>query len=135
VAENKKEFVGRREGRFAYVGLERLMHERARLGILAALVAHRQGVVFNDLKMLVGLTDGNLSRQLQILAEAGLVELWKGQKGKRPQTLCRLTATGQERFREYVAELENVVSDAVAAKEDEKVSSRRLSGREELAGG
>ena len=48
-------------GRFAYDGLERVIHEKARLGILASLIAHPDGLLFNDLKDLCSLTDGNLS--------------------------------------------------------------------------
>jgi DNA-binding HxlR family transcriptional regulator len=103
----------REPGRYAYDGLERLFHERARLSILSSLAAHSNGLLFNDLKSLCTLTDGNLSRQLQTLQEAGLVEVWKGFKKNRPQTLCRLTARGRVRFLEYVTELENVVADAV----------------------
>lgn len=102
-------------GRFAYEGLERLLHERSRLGILSSLAAHPQGLVFNDLKMLCALTDGNLSRQIQILQEAGFVEVWKSVYRKRPQTLCRLTNAGRKRFLEYVAELERVVTDVSTA--------------------
>jgi DNA-binding MarR family transcriptional regulator len=99
-------------GRFAYAGLDRLIHEKARLGILASLATHADGLLFNDLKALCALTDGNLSRHLQALAAAGLVEIWKGQKNKRPQTLCRLTAEGRRRFLEHINVLEAVVSDA-----------------------
>ena len=108
--------TGREAGRYAYDGLQRLLHERARLSILASLAAHPQGLVFNDLKSLCSLTDGNLSRQLQTLQQAGLVEVWKGFKKNRPQTLCRISAEGQRRFLEYVTELENVVADAVVAR-------------------
>jgi DNA-binding MarR family transcriptional regulator len=101
------------EGRFAYEGLERLLHERARLSILTSLSAHPQGLVFNDLKSLCALTDGNLSRQLTQLQEAGLVEVWKGTKNNRPQTLVRLSEDGRNRFAEYIAVLEGVVKDAV----------------------
>jgi DNA-binding MarR family transcriptional regulator len=101
-------------GRFAYLGLERLIHERSRLGILSSLAAHPQGLVFNDLKALVVLTDGNLSRQLQLLAEAKFVEVWKGTRNNRPQTLVRLTPNGRKRFLEYIAQLEKVVADASA---------------------
>jgi len=105
-------------GRFAYEGLERVIHEKARLGILTSLVTHpEKGLPFNDLKELCSLTDGNLSRHLQILSDAGLVDLRKGTKDNRPQTLCRLTAAGRRRFLDYVAELERVVGDAVAAQE------------------
>ena len=102
-------------GRFAYDGLERVIHEKARLGILASLIAHPSGLVFNDLKDLCSLTDGNLSRHLQLLQESGLVEVWKGQKKNRPQTLVRLTDAGRKRFQEYITVLESVVSDAVHA--------------------
>lgn len=102
-------------GRYAYDGLDRVMHEKARLGILTSLAARADGLLFTDLKDLCQLTDGNLSRHLTVLQEAGLVEIWKGFKGRRPQTLCRLTDDGRKRFVEYVSVLENVVSDALEA--------------------
>ena len=110
-------------GRFAYEGLDRVIHERARLGILTSLVAHARGLVFGDLKDLCALTDGNLSRHLQILQDAGLVETWKGFHGNRPQTLCRLTKGGRKRFLEYVAVLENVIGDAADATREAKQAS------------
>jgi DNA-binding MarR family transcriptional regulator len=102
-------------GRFAYAGLDRLFHERARLSILSSLVAHAEGVSFNDLKQLCQLTDGNLSRHLQMLVEADLIEIHKGSHHNRPLTLVRLTQTGRHRFLDYIACLENVVADAVEA--------------------
>jgi DNA-binding MarR family transcriptional regulator len=99
-------------GQYAYEGLDRLLHERSRLSILSSLMGHPQGLVFNDLKELCSLTDGNLSRQIQILQEAGLVEVWKSLKKGRPQTLCRLTENGRERFVEYIQELEQVIANA-----------------------
>ena len=100
-------------GRYAYEGLARRIHERARLAILSSLApANDSGLTFNDLKDLCALTDGNLSRQLQMLKEAGMVEIEKGTSGNRPQTNCRLTRTGRKRFLEYIAELERVVSNA-----------------------
>ena len=99
-------------GRFAYEGLDRLIHERARLAILSSLAANEQGLSFNDLKDLCKLTDGNLSRQLQMLKEVELVDIEKGTSGNRPQTICRLTRTGRKRFLDYVTELEKVVSNA-----------------------
>ncbi len=108
-------------GRFSYDGLDRVMHERARLGILASLAANSGGLLFNDLKQLCALTDGNLSRHLAVLCDAGLVEIWKGTSGTRPQTMYRLTATGRQRFAEYIAELEKVVADAQA---DQRAEAR-----------
>lgn len=105
----------RESGRFAYEGLERVIHEKSRLGILSSLATHPDGLLFNDLKALCRLTDGNLSRQLQLLQSEGFVEVWKGFKNNRPQTLCRLTPAGRERFLEYIAVLEGVVADAAKA--------------------
>ena len=102
-------------GRFAYDGLERAIHEKARLGILTSLIAHPAGLLFSDLKELCSLTDGNLNRHLRVLREAGLVEVWKGTSKNRPQTLCRLTDNGRARFIQYLGELERVVSDAAEA--------------------
>jgi DNA-binding MarR family transcriptional regulator len=102
-------------GRFAYDGLDRVIHERARLGVLTSLIAHPKGLLFNDLKDLCGLTDGNLSRHLQVLEEAGLVEIAKGFDHKRPQTICRITSEGRKRYLDYLAVLEQVVRDAAAA--------------------
>jgi DNA-binding MarR family transcriptional regulator len=102
----------RASGRFAYEGLERVIHEKARLSVLSSLASHPDGLLFTELKTLCSLTDGNLSRQIQLLQEGGLVEVWKGFRNNRPQTLCRLTETGRERFLEYIAVLQGVISDA-----------------------
>src|SRR5262249_29777706 len=102
-------------GRYAYEGLERIFHEKARLGIMTSLVTHPRGVIFADLKELCHLTDGNLSRHLQVLHEAGFVEIWKGFHKNRPQTLCRLTDQGGRRFVESINFLDTVVGDALNA--------------------
>ena len=122
---NGKPAVG--TGRFSYDGLDRVMHEKARLGILASLAANPGGLLFNDLKQLCSLTDGNLSRHLTVLSEAGLVETWKGMTGPRPHTLCRLTASGRHRFAEYIGVLEKVVADVQVDVQPE-AGQRRVSG-------
>src|SRR4051812_27121521 len=113
------------EAPFAYDGLDRVMHEKARLGVLSSLVAHPKGLAFGDLKQLCGLSDGNLSRHLQVLQEAGLVEITKSFEGNRPQTSCRLTRNGRRRFLEYLALLEQLVRDA-AETAGEDFSNARL---------
>jgi DNA-binding MarR family transcriptional regulator len=100
-------------GRFAYEGLDRVLHEKARLGIMTSLVTRPDGLLFGELKRLCALTDGNLSRHLDVLHEAGLVEIWKGFENRRPQTLCRLTPEGRQRFLAYLEQLEQVVRDAM----------------------
>jgi DNA-binding MarR family transcriptional regulator len=94
-----------------------VLHERARLSILTSLATHRDGLVFSELKELCALTDGNLSRHLDVLKEAELVEIWKGYEGRRPQTLARLTPSGRKRFLGYLAELERLLKDAHRVKE------------------
>ena len=103
------------EAPYAFDGLDRVMHEKARLGILSSLVAHPKGLAFGELKRLCALTDGNLSRHLQALEEAGCVRLEKTFEGKRPLTTCRLTPAGRTRFLDYLAVLERVVRQAAAA--------------------
>lgn len=110
-------------GPFAYEGLERVLHEKARLGILSSLVANPEGLVFSELKELCQLTDGNLSRHIQVLEEAGLIEVWKGKSGKRPQTLVRLSPEGRERFLDYISLLEQIVSQTLEAAEMKKSKS------------
>ncbi len=102
---------------FAYEGLERVIHEKARLGILASLATHAAGLAFSDLKQMCALTDGNLNRHLQVLQEAGLVEIRKDIVNQRPQTFCQITAFGRERFAEYITVLERVVNDALHARQ------------------
>ena len=99
-------------GRFSYEGLDRVIHERARLSILTSLIANKRGLLFGDLKRLCALSDGNLSRHLQVLVEAKLVSVSKGFENNRPQTVCRITALGRARYLEYVEVLEQVVRDA-----------------------
>jgi len=103
--------------RFSYEGLDRVIHERARLGVLASLLAHPKGLSFADLLQLCDLTDGNLSRHLQVLQSARLVTLARDAGPGRPQTTIRITASGRRRFLEYLAVLERVLLDAAAALE------------------
>jgi DNA-binding MarR family transcriptional regulator len=110
-------------GRFAYEGLDRVIHERARLSVLTSLVVHPKGLLFGDLKQLCGLTDGNLSRHLAVLHEAGLVAISKGFEHNRPQTACRITQEGRKRYLDYLAVLEQVVRDAAVAVDGEKLST------------
>jgi len=115
------------DARFAYEGLDRVIHERARLSVLTSLMAHPKGLLFGDLKQLCGLTDGNLSRHLQVLQDAKLVEITKYFEHNKPQTQCRITALGRRRYLDYLAVLEQVVRDAAdAAKAQPGKSPRGL---------
>lgn len=113
------------EGRYAYDGLDRAMHEKGRLAIMTSLMTHRDGLLFGDLKRLTAMTDGNLSRHLDVLREAGLIEVWKGFEKRKPQTLCRVTKQGRKRFLEYLAHLEQVIQDARQEDGDAPATGKR----------
>jgi DNA-binding MarR family transcriptional regulator len=116
------------EGRFAYEGLDRVIHERARLSVLTSLITNSRGVTFSDLKQLCSLTDGNLSRHLRVLEEAKMVEIVKGVDKNRPLTVCRITVSGRKRYLDYLETLEQVVRDAAeGAKQAEARAMQRLS--------
>lgn len=100
------------KARFSYNGLERTIHEKARLGLLTSLVSNPKGLSFVDLKRLCDLTDGNLSRHMKVLQDAGLVTMEKGYENNRPHTHCMITPEGQRQFFDYVAVLEKIVKDA-----------------------
>lgn len=99
---------------FAYDGLDRVIHEKARLGILTSLAGRPDGLSFNDLLRLCGLTQGNMSRHLSVLEEAGFVTISKGFEARRPRTDIRLTAEGRRKFLDYLSVLEQVIRDASA---------------------
>lgn len=102
------------QGRYAYPNLDLVIHERARLSMMTSLVAHPKGLRFSDLKRLCNLTDGNLSRHLQMLAGENLIAISKSYEDSRPQTWCRLTAEGKRRFVRYLSVLEQIVQDSAA---------------------
>ena len=97
--------------RFAYGGLDRVIHERARLSVLTSLITHPRGLSFSELKGYCALTDGNLNRHLQVLEEARLVTVAKRHDNNRPQTRCKITPLGRRRYLEYLEVLEQVIVD------------------------
>ncbi len=99
-------------GRYSYDGLDRVLHEKARLGILTSLFTHPEGLVFGEIKSLCSLTDGNLSRHLQVLEREELVEIIKESGQGRPKTTCVITNLGRERFQQYLEELQTVLKAA-----------------------
>lgn len=113
------------EGRFAYEGLDRVIHERARLSVLTSLITNPKGLTFNELKQLCSLTDGNLSRHLSVLEKDRMVEILKGHDRNRPQTVCRITASGRKRYLEYLETLESVVRDAAAVAKENSAAAQR----------
>jgi DNA-binding MarR family transcriptional regulator len=101
-------------GQFAFESLDRVLHEKARLGLLTALLPHKEGLSFSELKEQCSLTDGNLNKHLEKLEEADLIAIEKGMAGKRPRTTAKLTQSGRKKFLDYLAELESIVANAIA---------------------
>jgi DNA-binding MarR family transcriptional regulator len=115
--------------RFAYEGLDRVIHERARLSVLTSLMTHAEALSFVELKQLCGLTDGNLARHLQVLEEDKMVSITKEEDRGRAQTTVRVTASGRRRYVEYLNVLEQIVSDAakIVGARDEPHAQAKLS--------
>lgn len=80
--------------------------------MLTSLISHPAGLSFGELKTLCALTDGNLSRHLQVLESERLVTSTRTIEGSRPITRCRITPLGRRRYLEYVEVLERVLKDA-----------------------
>lgn len=93
------------------VELDRLIHERIRLGILSALAVN-DPISFNDLKKLLKTTDGNLSVHARKLEEAGYVACVKSFSGRVPKTEYRLTGAGRRAFERYLDDMEILIRAA-----------------------
>ena len=100
------------QGKYSYDNLTRVIHEKARLGIITSLLANKNGLSFNELKTLCNLSDGNLSRHMQTLEEDNIINIIKTFEGKKPKTIYKITEEGKEKFLIYLSELEKVIYDA-----------------------
>jgi DNA-binding HxlR family transcriptional regulator len=97
--------------------LDRLIHERVRLGIVSALAVN-DSLSFNDLKRLLRTTDGNLSVHARKLEEAGYLTCRKFFEGRIPRTEYRLTAAGRRALDQYLRDMEKVIHQARQADAD-----------------
>ncbi len=89
--------------------LDRLIHERIRLGVVSALAVN-DSLTFTELKTLLNLTDGNLSVHSRKLEEAGYIDCTKSFEGRMPKTEYRLTAEGRKALERYLAHMEALIS-------------------------
>ncbi len=89
-------------------GLDRLIHERLRLGIVSALAAN-ESLTFNELKSLMESTDGNLSVHARKLEEAGYISCTKSFEGRLPRTEYKLTAAGRRALEGYLNHMESLI--------------------------
>jgi DNA-binding MarR family transcriptional regulator len=97
-----------RSGPVPAARLDRLIHERIRLGIVSALAVN-DSLTFNELKALLQTTDGNLSVHARKLEEAGYVACTKSFDGRIPKTRYRLTPAGRRAFERYLAHMEALI--------------------------
>ncbi|HXL81287.1 MAG TPA: transcriptional regulator [Pyrinomonadaceae bacterium] len=88
--------------------LDRLIHERMRLGIISALAAN-ESLTFNDLKQLMHTTDGNLSVHARKLEDGGYIACTKSFEGRLPKTEYKLTAAGKRALENYVSHMETLI--------------------------
>jgi DNA-binding MarR family transcriptional regulator len=92
----------------AALALDRIIHERVRLGLLSALAVN-DVLTFNDLKSLLETTDGNISVHARKLEDAGYLRCSKGFDGRVPRTEYRITSAGREALELYLSHMEALI--------------------------
>jgi DNA-binding MarR family transcriptional regulator len=94
-----------------FLQLDRVIHEKGRLGIMSMLAASPE-LSFTELRDALEMTDGNLTSHMRTLQEAGYVSVSKSYENNRPLTTCSLTAPGKKAFTGYINLLEQVVQQS-----------------------
>ena len=90
------------------LNLDRIIHEKGRLGIMSLLAASPE-LSFTDLRDSLGMTDGNVTTHIRTLQQAGYVSVAKSYENNRPLTTCALTPAGRKAFTTYINLLEKIV--------------------------
>ena len=98
----------RTQGAAEDTGLDRLIYERVRLGIMSALAMNEE-LAFNELKALFDVSDGNLSAHARKLEEAGYVACTKSFEARRPKSVYRITPVGKKALLRYLEHIEAVI--------------------------
>jgi DNA-binding MarR family transcriptional regulator len=92
----------------AFLQLDRVIHEKGRLGIMSMLAASPE-LSFTELRDALAMTDGNLTTHIKALQQEGYIAVAKSFQKNRPLTTCSLTAAGRKAFAEYIGLLEKIV--------------------------
>ncbi|MBA3853154.1 MAG: transcriptional regulator [Gemmatimonas sp.] len=90
------------------IALDKVIHERLRLAIVSALAVH-ESLTFNDLKLMLDASDGNVSVHARKLEDAGYIACKKGFDGRIPRTEYRLTAAGRKALERYLGHMEALI--------------------------
>ena len=94
----------------ACLQLDKVIHERGRMGIMSLLAATTE-LSFTEIKTTLAMTDGNLSVHIRTLSQSGYVSVAKSFLKNRPLTTCRLTAKGKRAFKNYINQLQSIVEE------------------------
>ena len=94
-----------------FLNLDRVIHEKGRLGIMSLLAASPE-LSFTELRESLSMTDGNLTTHIRTLQEAGYISVAKSYERNRPLTTCSLTAAGKKAFTTYINLLEQIVQQS-----------------------
>ena len=108
---SRQSAAGRKAADKTPLSLDRLIHERLRLGIVSALAVNDR-LTFNELKRLLQTTDGNLSVHARKLEEAAYITCDKTFEDRMPRTEYRLTAAGRRAFEKYLTHMEAIIAAA-----------------------
>jgi len=121
VAE-KKTNKNRVSARTALDDIDRVFHEKARLGIMTTIVGSRDGMNFNELKELCDLTDGNLNRHLKVLVDTTVLSVRKTGQGRNTNSHYKLTAKGRKAFEKYLTALDDKAAKRSRKRGDDGLS-------------
>ncbi len=91
-----------------FLQLDRIIHEKGRLGIMSMLAANPE-LSFTEMRDSLGMTDGNITTHIRTLQEAGYLSVTKSFQKNRPLTTCALTPVGRTAFAQYINLLEQIV--------------------------
>ena len=124
---------GNKKTRDALEEIDRVFHEKARLGIMTTMIGSPDGLNFIDLKELCDLTDGNLNRHLKVLVDTGVLSVKKTGQGRNTNSLYRLTAKGRRAFERYLAALETILDAAKKSAQDPAPNQKKPRGDDGLS--
>lgn len=108
--------------------IDRVFHEKARLGIMTTIVSSPEGLNFIDLKRLCELTDGNLNRHLKVLVDTGILKVKKSGQGRNTNSHYEITKTGRSAFGRYLTALETILLAAKGESATASTNSKRSRG-------
>lgn len=91
-----------------FLQLDRVIHEKGRLGIMSMLAAATE-LSFTEMRDALNMTDGNLTTHIRTLQESGYISITKSFQNNRPLTTCSLTASGKKAFTNYINLLEQII--------------------------